>query len=494
MDSFLPDAASLAALRDCWIVGGFARSCAPEAWRVLLDAAPSAEESERRLLILAGQALEVAFRPALPPNARRIAALPSPSSPLLPEALRPLFRAAQKHVRPAALLWLLEQRGFCAHPLDWFALPASALADEALPDTCAPWQDWREALSTGGDMAENIEELTDENWREFLPATRRLRLRQLRKREPDRARELLIAHCAEETAEERLRLLELLAHRLHENDIPWLQELAAHERSGKVKRLATEFLARLDQGNDPEALLTELADFLIVGKAGLLKRQTIVTPKPLKSPPQLARRQELFESVSLVSLARALEMDVPALLRGWQFGAQGGGSEADHCLARMVLHTASDEWVQTLAARLLAENNLACLLLLAPRLDASLKKRIAQKILLVTEWNEFSSRLRIFTSLHGDFLTAQDILPSPAYQSLKEKALGENAEYALASLSLLASAVNQETARAMLADLNATGIPSAHPALAFLRLNQELADIRTAADFPDSPDFSPTQN
>jgi hypothetical protein len=458
-----------AALRDNWLVGGRAAAAlASEDWRALLAGA-DAEESERRLVALAGQAWDVAFRPLLAKDARGRKDLPPLALPTLPEDLRPLFRGAlgwgRSYAKEQVVLRFVEQRGFCAHPLDWFPAAASEVSD-----LYAPWQDWLDCQDFR--VAGDGEELNEETWDDFYPAQRRLLLKALRRQEPDRARELIVACAGREAAEQRLPLIALLEAGLCEEDVPYLQSLA-NDRSGKVKALAARFLARLrhekDGAPDPElaAELSEFADFFELADKGIFRRSKTISARKVKSPAQATRRAQLFERFSLLEFASALGLREEALIDGWQFK----DGDIDSLLARMVLMSAADEFVTRLAERLLAEMYLYPVLILLPRLDRAFQQKMTKKILAHLD-TPISVEL-LMKIEYGDLAGPKEILASPLYRSSK----GELAKGTLdlAAPNALAVVATAEAARAMLDDIvDSCQILRANPALAFLRLNAGL--------------------
>jgi hypothetical protein len=483
-------ARQFAALRDGWITGGrSAASLVPEDWREFIAGA-DAEESERRLAALAGQVWDVAFRPALPGDAGRLRDLPPLALPAIPERLRPLFRRAMSNAREPGLadkaedadrhvLRLIERRGFAAHPLDWF--PSAAA--ENVPDLYAPWQDWMAAAqATGEDEGggEFIEELTEESWDHFYPAQRRLLLKALRRQSPDRARAIVAARAGRESAEQRLALVETLEIGLAEADAPYLQSLA-NDRSGKVKTLAARFLARLRHRSEgaPDEELKEFAAFFEIGGKGFFKRARTVGASPLKSQARAERRMKLFGQYSFVELVSALDLSEAEFIDGWRFGLREGWVPVDYCLAQMVLESAADESVARFAGRLLAEDDPdQDLLRLLPRLDRALCVQVMKKILA----GPGLAIGRLSRIDHGDLAGPGDVLDSPAYETLqaeirKEQESGWHTTRALCLLNALAGVASAEAARVVFEDVaRVFGLfPVNSPALAFLRLNFELA-------------------
>lgn len=464
----------LSMMRDCWITGGAAADLAPAEWKEIVAAAPVSER-ERLLLAIAGQAFDVAFRPAAPKTFVRRPALPRLALPALPERLRPLFRAALRQASGARgrmrAARLVAARGFVAHPLDW--MPAAS--DIEAPAVYAPWVDWQ---AQGTVTVERVlDELTAENWDDFYPTARRIALADIRRSDPARARALLEAKAGGEGAEARLALIELLRVNLSPADVPYLQSLAS-DRSGKVKQFAARLLARIGQGAaDAETTVdvAELAGFVEQGRAGLLRRRTTYAPRELKSHAQLQRRAELFDTCQLIDLAGKFGASEEDFVAGWQLGGKDG---ADHAFAAMVAASGSDAAVAKLADRLLAEGDMVALRELLPRLGEPAKRNFAMAVLAGG-----SAQLSLFNAIDdieaGTF-GRDELMGSRLYKEIRA-AIAERSEtdrrvFDLGAFGFLATA---SAAEAILADLAAAGLASADPSLALLRLNATLGDPNT---------------
>ncbi|MEO0915221.1 MAG: DUF5691 domain-containing protein, partial [Pseudomonadota bacterium] len=191
-----------------------------------------------------------------------------------------------------------------AHPFDW--LPPKDV--EGFPDIYIPLAAWAaEAEETEATT------LTEESWDAHFPAERRAAMEALRRTDPDTARTLLEAKAAGLPAEERHRLIQTLATGLSEADQPFLETLAASDRSGKVKATATRLLARLGVAGDGEAA-AELAAFLEITSTGLLRRKPLLAFRKKLNDVQQNRAQTLFGSVPLAQLAIALDLTPEALI------------------------------------------------------------------------------------------------------------------------------------------------------------------------------------
>ncbi|MCL2850629.1 MAG: DUF5691 domain-containing protein, partial [Micrococcales bacterium] len=266
-----------ALLRDCWIAGGPGVQVAPDAWATLLTG--DGDTDERRLLAIASQAFEVGLRPALGTHTVR-PVLPQLANPVVPARLRPVVRRVlRSESSPARVLDLLARRGWTMHPLDWFPDPAADV-----PAVYAPWQDW------AAQAAPRPQTVDPEQWRYLSPSGRRRGLRELRTTDPDAARALLAEHFGTEQAAVRLELLQVVGLvGLDAQDVPFLQSLAT-DRSGKVKTLACQLLARLGMTSAEPDDLAELRTFVTAKRKGLA---LVVRATETKTEAQARRRDQL---------------------------------------------------------------------------------------------------------------------------------------------------------------------------------------------------------
>lgn len=461
----------LAKMRDAWIAGGSAADLASPEWEMIAASLPKAER-ERMLLIVAGQALEIDFRPAAPKTLVRRPALPQLALAILPDRLRPLFRAALRQAQDprgrTRVALLVASRGFVAHPLDW--MPAAS--DVAAPPVYAPWVDW--LAQTSGASGPSLVELTAENWGDFYPAARRIALADIRRSDPERARQLLEAKAGAEAAEARLILIELLRVNLSAADLPYLQSLAA-DRSAKVQHLAASLMARLGHGtadDESSSEAAELAGFIEPGKAGLLRRATVYKPRELKSHAQLQRRARLFESCRLIDLAAKLGTGEEGLVAGWQLG---GKDAVDASFASMVNASASDVVLAQLAGRLLDAGDLRALLQLETRLDDRWRRRFIEAVL--AGGSVGLPLLDAMTDIPAGTFGRDELIGSRLYKEVRAgMADNDLAKRVVPDLSAFGTLATAEAAAAIAADLAAAGLDPVNPSLALLRLNAVLDD------------------
>ncbi|MEZ6073681.1 MAG: DUF5691 domain-containing protein [Pirellulales bacterium] len=243
-------------LKAHWMVGGSALQSAPSSWQ---SAAEDDPHPDLGLLALAGQALQIAVQPVPGGELQGLVPLPRLSLPTPPPQARQQIRhLAQVNKLPdsqmAVVIQFLAARGYAVHPIDY--MPKRF---QQLPDIYAPWASWQLAEDEGDDSGD-LETITAENWDGWMPAERRMALSQLRREQPEDARRLIAEKLPSLSAEERLRIIETLGEALGPDDQPLLEGFAS-DRSGKVRQLVAQFLARIGAVDDDAADIAEYADF-----------------------------------------------------------------------------------------------------------------------------------------------------------------------------------------------------------------------------------------
>jgi Family of unknown function (DUF5691) len=461
--------ASLARMRDAWMAGQSARAHCPEAWQNLAD-------GEAALAALAAMANDVLYRaaPAKPLAPRPL--LPKLAAPTLPAEARSRFRrilAAQKSGASLEqeLLHLIAARGFCVHPADWMPGPR----DDWAPDLYSPWLHCARAEVA----ALREEELTADTYEIWPWSERRVALVRMRKSDPSAALAIIQAKAASEPAEHRLRLIEILAHKLSDVDAGFLEALLK-DRSDRVAALARAYLARLGKGDNVEALESELAEMVELGKTGLINRRTHVSFKPLKTGPQNTRRLELLNLVSLAGMARALNASEAQLVET----PPVGDPFAIPAFVSQVALSGSDNSVRALAAHVLADPSLLRhALLLAPRLSLGERRALLGQF-VANDAGGFSMALAFMERDLG-VATLDAVLASPAFAHVTNSldiALGktDNAQPAHATalltthLSHIGLILDARGARDLIAKLIERGLSPADPTLDVLYLNAAL--------------------
>ncbi len=476
---------SLVRLRDCWMSGGAAFALAPDAWKSLIDTAAD-EERERWLLAIAGQAFDVALRPAAPSVLVKSAPLPRLALPTVPDQHRAMFKVALKltqslwntGLRRSRLLALVASRGFTAHPLDW--MPTAS--DTESPALYAPWVDWLNNADTH--QKAPPETLTEQSWDDFYPAARRVLLSEMRALNPAAARALIEAKADKEPAETRLTLITILNHRLGVDDAPYLKSLAS-DRSGKVRDLAVHLLARLEghtlPNGEASGIVAELVGFIEQSKTGIIFKKIFYSPMEIKSAAQQKRRDELLDQCSLANLAAMLNIDEEEFLARWQFGKD---NDMDKSLVEKAAFAVNDGVLAQLADRLLASDLIGTLSFLLPRLDEPRRLTFMHAMLD----GQFQSLGLLDHSLFINALKPADIAGSRAFKAMcaviAEKAnTGNDRDYYLvpSTLQLFGFLADSHAAQSVLDAVLAAGLSPTDPALALLRLNTALSSLERSS-------------
>lgn len=461
---------ALGAVLTRWTMGAAAAPVATM-WQNEIGDEPG--EAELRLLALSGQFLGVAVSAEPPAGLRLLPDLPVLVLPPLPDPLRPTARRilqSMKETRQRGdLLRLLAARGWTMHPADW--MPAAT--DEDAPDVYAPWRDWSEASLSPAQAKQSMRDtLTAGNWDDFWPAARQAALAEMRRRDPAAARALIKARFTGEGAEQRLRLIGLLATGLSDADLDLLDSVTASDRAPKVKALAASLRARLGHGAAGGDDAVELAGYFEIRTKGLLRRSRVVMPLPLKTPAQHQRRRALFANVDLAGFASALQLTPDELATMWTWYED---HHADAGLAEMAERSASDTVIAALCARLdeigpLATTTLHALL---PRLDRAQRADFAHQLL------RRGLSYRAALDVAGGDCGIDDAIGMPAGAALitatgnADKMRPADLATELTALGLIAS---RTAARQAMERLGRAGLLGADPRLDTIRLNAALED------------------
>lgn len=470
-------AAEIARIKGRWMIGGAALGQAPADWQAV---AAHDAEPELGLLAITGQATQLLYRPSPAGTIAPPRRLPRLALPVLPDALRARFRTLVRILKPtdpmmAMIVHLMAARGHAVHPVDW--MPGSV---DDLPGIYAPWSDWQ--ARTGDEVPP--EGLSAETWDDWMPAERRLALQALRRSDPDRALALIEQHAQGLAAEQRLRLFECLEIGLNPSDTAFLTALGA-DRSGKVRTLAAQLLARLGTpgnagagtGAGTGAGAEELAGFFTIASAGILRRGRVISANRLKTQAQRTRRTELFATVPLAAFAAALGLDVRQTVEMW--------TDRDPTtlpdFADMVARTGPDDILQEAVGRLLEFKDTQTVILtgIVRRLPPGAHRRHVAALIARDVPGLSAAAVCLRDSLGT--VSLAEIEASGALKPIGEAVLDYAAaetrradpamQASLAHLGLLADA---QAAQSLIERFTAMGLIGADPALAMLTFNAAL--------------------
>ncbi|WP_227429772.1 DUF5691 domain-containing protein [Psychrobacter sp. I-STPA6b] len=332
-----------------WTLGNdapFSLQDCPSLWQ---DTLAQQTQQDTQSLSLAALAMLSQYQALMQPAqvAQPLAILPDMPTldyPILPERL-------QKHVRYILaeqvhcfylLTALLAQYGYSLPPELWLQYQAaSTQARQQTPDfyrsVYGKWQYWNEQrkqhlaqANLGQVDADVADALTAKTWVDFAPAQRLLLLEDLRHSDADGCREL-IAECIEqESADKRLKIIEILQINLSDNDVEFLQSLK-QDRSKKVVQLANRLLQRLGYGQTDMAdeELRELVAMLKVTPKSTIKDTLTkaigkkhlpeyhIAPKTFKNSTQRERYIKLLEQFDIINLANALSLTIEQVIEGF---------------------------------------------------------------------------------------------------------------------------------------------------------------------------------
>lgn len=464
--------AALAQIRGAWMTGRSAREQCPPDW---LDAVADADP-DCALAALAGHASAVLFRPAPAAPIEPRPLLPRLARPTVPDAVRPRLRRLLAAPRGAASLErpvvdLVAARGFALHPADW--MPAAR--DDWTPDLYAPWLDW----VRGETAPVPPPPFGPETYDRYPWAMRRAALVALRHADPAAARAIIAAKLASEPAERRLKLVEILEIDLTADDGDLLESVTA-DRSDRVPALARAYLARLGRAADAEPDAAELAAMVEVETTRLLRRRRRLSAGGSKTAAQAARRRELFKTVNLAGLARALGLSELQLVETAPAGVDDGIAG----FVQMVAATGSDAAVRALLHEILTDDAfpLAQARPLAARLTPA-ERRTNLPGIIARDADGFETALAMMDKTLGEVPLAM-LLAAPGYATLEaqvDAARGGDEAKRPAAAKLLGAMVTRlallldaAAAAAMVARLIDRGISPADPLLDLLQLNAAL--------------------
>ncbi|WP_444931636.1 DUF5691 domain-containing protein [Microbulbifer sp. SSSA002] len=480
-------------LQQRWMVGSdlpIELDALPASWHPLFEDLAE-EHFALAAIALLSQHQSALYQPQTAEELRDFPLLPELNKPVLPYPMRAHFRrvsgSLQSHSTEqiGLLLQLMLQRGYIAHPADW--LPSSS--DEGLPGVYLPWSQW---VANEQSAIDEKEALTEENWDDWYPASRLVKLREMRFSNPAAALALIQTCAAGEPAEKRLRIVQVLTIRLSEADTEYLQSLLK-DRSQKVVRLASQYLSRLGQAPELEgnaqtvSSAQELAEFYELKNKGLVNKQPQLLPRKLKSKKQQAIRSELLQKIPLHSFAEVLDITVADLAGAWQFDTNRDYD--NHSFVTSAVDSLPDEAIALLVGNIegyldTGEAGMPLLHSLLPRLEQSRRAELVFGLLQHKKAKvDFQDLLQFLpeplTELSWDGLKKTS--PWKALLKLVAEELNENGYlqsiYIQRELTALGLMLPRETTQPLLETLFKQGVLQADPATDCLRFNRGLASV-----------------
>ncbi|MCE2570533.1 DUF5691 domain-containing protein [Motilimonas eburnea] len=480
------------ALFNRWLVGGNSTQltslCVPKSWPEF-DSDMTQAQQRRQALIFATQQQAWLLTKSAPESLKVKATLPELELPAILPAQRGLFRRCleliekQQMSHQGHLLNLLLARGYTAHPADW--LPK---ASDDVPAIYWPWCQW--VADHANTPSADHQILTCETWDHFYPAQRLELLRAMRQTDAANARELITNCAAKEVADKRYKIVETLAIGLSHDDVGYLQSLG-EDRSKKIVQLSQQLLMRLgitaeQDGEQQAALATELAQWFEIKTKGLLKKKTLLLPKPLKSQKQQALRSQWLEQVDLSCFAKALKLDLTQLISGWQFS--DNRPHDNEQFVHNAVQTLPDDLIARLLDALLNgltdhESNLTLIHQLLPRLDTPRRADLMLQLLQHKNCHFNFYHCLEYLDHPVEALNWQRLKQSQAWQRLSQDLREQLKDvsyidnyYTHREIIALGLLVPASCAQELIKQFNELGLLNVDPILDLLKLNIQLFD------------------
>lgn len=414
----------------------------------------------------------------------RLTTLPPLNTPVLPVHLHRLVgQILDDHkdevMWTVRVLMFIFERGYTVPPTVWlpprniqtdFDDPDELSFEGEFPSEYLAWCTW---VNEGKTQTQSGV-LTDDNWEEWHPTQRLSLLKKQRKSDPKAARELIVKLAPKEIAEKRLKLVETLAVNLSDEDKPFLRSLKK-DRSQKVKDIAKDYLARLGEYDDDDAIMAdELFGELTMGVGGIIFT-------PTKNNKQQENRQDLLQKVNLFALAKKFNLSLTEFLLAWDFDGnerRAGYHDYNYLLFSRVIKMMDDEALRRIAKPLLKiieKQNAHYYTLIRPRLPLSIRQDFAYKKFLKKE--DFSDLLCImprtldlgFGALQVSGSYRQLIENIHHWQKKHSDYLDDH--YLIGQIHALGLLISQDAAKECLAHLEQLGIMKTDAALSVLTLN-----------------------
>jgi len=328
--------------------------------------------SELTALALLGQRLR--FRRHRPPP--RGAQPPIVDSrKIVPDAARPLMRRLAggmggwaSDVAALAMADTCQRRRLRPHPFDVPRLAGFVRRHGySLGAYAAAWSErGKPGKNPADDYCDGENNFDSSNWTSARPAARAEFIAAMRRREPDRARELVAASFAFDAAPVRVRLLAALAAGLSPADATFLESLA-HDRASTVRERALELLKYIPGNAAAEGLIRDLVARTSATTAGLLRRRLTLKlelPANLQTvshagwSAEAVRRwaADRYAGVGLDAMAAAFGLPVTDMVAAAAdatpllalFARQASMERRFDVLARIVREHAADAWLDAI--------------------------------------------------------------------------------------------------------------------------------------------------
>ncbi|MBP0578461.1 hypothetical protein J8I29_03990 [Labrys sp. LIt4] len=319
------DAASVEALMRSFLLGT-GRQPVPiaKAFDGLLAA--GAEKAELQALALLGQHRRFLRRWARRVEIRGPAfedgrALPPPAARSLMVSLLSGKNGSVDDTLAYAVADALDRRKMKIHPFDLPRLDAFVrLHADSLGTSALAWVARNAAAEEGNEdnPYSFVEKIDVSNWQQGWPSQKAGFIREQRRIDAGKARDLVIAAFASERAPVRASLVKALAVGLSAEDAPFLESLAT-DRAPSVREAAEVLRGRLPGSAASARKLQDCISRIKVQKTGLLRRGRALSldyPATIRPYQQLPWAFQTFAGIGLGQLAEGLGMSVEEVAKG----------------------------------------------------------------------------------------------------------------------------------------------------------------------------------
>ena len=226
------------------------------------------------------------------------------------------FPEAQHEAFIRWFLYFLEQKGYTLPTNFWEKLEIKE--SESLlhinQGIYTKWQLYLKGMALKNTQSsQNYDELTAENWDEWYPSERLQILRQMRRKNPEKARALILECAPSMPADKRLKVIQIFNIGLCDDDIDVLQKLSK-ARSSSATKMAKRLLMRLGAINE-DSVLEEFMQEFKWSKKNRLLTSTIGR----KNYTKLNNLIQNLENISIHQWAKKLKITMSEFLQGWNF-------------------------------------------------------------------------------------------------------------------------------------------------------------------------------
>lgn len=287
-----------------------------------IDSLPESDpNADLKALSLTGQALR--FEPPTSPSHFVTETKVQDARMLMPAMLRKPFLRLLTASRPGpdvlmAIAWCFDRLKMRPHPFDLPRMEAfSRSYSEFLGTAVRHWLEQQEKEPSQEKGYFEADDLSDETWTEGSLAQRVRYLYLRRQHEPAIARALLESTWATESADSRVRLLDVLQVGLSLADKPFLEGLEK-DRAPRVRNLAQRLLSRLPGHSGQHAALQACLERIKRTDSGLLRKRpqlALEIPATVKEQQVPSWITETFADVSWQELAQALDLSEREMIR-----------------------------------------------------------------------------------------------------------------------------------------------------------------------------------